>query len=194
MTQIISNQNTRQLKVGDVISPRQIQTIQGNTIWIPDAEMLVHLQFRRYAGCPVCNLHLRSIARKHSEILAAGISEVVVFHSKAETMREFQSELPFAAVADPQKKLYAEFGADRTMPSSAALNPRTWWAAMTALAKGLTFNRLHGAKGKGEVHDGLPAEFLISSNGRILATKYGKRVDDHWSVDEILTLSRTLCT
>ncbi|WP_259464520.1 hypothetical protein [Streptomyces sp. TLI_171] len=26
---------------------------------------LLHLQFRRFAGCPVCNLHLRSFAVRH---------------------------------------------------------------------------------------------------------------------------------
>jgi hypothetical protein len=26
---------------------------------IPEPDRLVHLQFRRYAGCPICNMHLR---------------------------------------------------------------------------------------------------------------------------------------
>ncbi|MDA4112587.1 MAG: hypothetical protein OK474_00880, partial [Thaumarchaeota archaeon] len=102
----------------------------------------------------------------------------------------FQGELPFAAVADPEKNLYAEFGADRKMSATAALNPRTWWMACGALAQGFRFNRLHGAKGKGENHSGLPAEFLISPAGRVVAAKYGKRLDDHWSVEELLNLSR----
>src|SRR5580692_11559324 len=163
------------LKAGDVLGHRELVTIQGNPVQIPDPGLLVHLQFRRYAGCPVCNLHLRSIARHHSEILAAGIREVVVFHSSARTMLEFQGQLPFAAVADPEKNLYAEFGADRKMSATAALNPRTWWMAGGALAQGFRFNRLHGAKGKGENHSGLPAEFLISPAGRVVAAKYGNR-------------------
>jgi hypothetical protein len=28
---------------------------------------------RRFAGCPICNLHLREIARRHDELVAAGI-------------------------------------------------------------------------------------------------------------------------
>ena len=155
---------------------------------IPDHENLVHLQFRRYAGCPVCNLHMRTIARRHDEILASGIREVVVFHSKVETMLEFQNLLPFAAIADPEKRLYAKFGADRKMSTLAALNPRTWLAAINALARAPT---LHGAGGVGEETSGLPGEFLIGSNGKILASKYGKRVDDHWSVDELLDSRKT---
>jgi len=37
---------------------------------------------------------------------------------------------------------------------------------------------------------GLPADFLIGSGGRVLAAKYGKYVDDHWSVDELLDLAK----
>jgi peroxiredoxin len=152
---------------------------------LPDPERLVHLQFRRYAGCPVCNLHLRSIARRRDELLAAGIREVVVFHSTAETMLEFQGELPFDAVADPGKQLYAEFEVGRMTPS-AALQPRSWRAAARALTQAPS---LHGAAGKGEDHMGLPAEFLIRPDGRVAAAKYGKFVDDHWSVDELLDLA-----
>ena len=37
---------------------------------------------------------------------------------------------------------------------------------------------------------GLPAEFLIGPDGRVLAVKYGRVVDDHWPVDELLSLAR----
>jgi len=178
-----------QLNVGDIVRRSELVTIHGNRLQIPDSARIVHLQFRRYSGCPVCNLHLRSIAQRHDEIVAAGIREVVVFHSPAKTMLEIQGQLPFAAIADPEKKLYAEFGADRKMSSTAALNPRTWWVAANSLAKGLRFNRLQGASGKGEEHSGLPAEFLIGPDGRIVAAKYGNRIDDHWSVDELLDLA-----
>ncbi|MBW8707046.1 hypothetical protein MBT84_46190 [Streptomyces sp. MBT84] len=39
---------------------------------------------RCFAGCPVCDLHLHSVARRHPEIAAAGIREVVVFYSPAD--------------------------------------------------------------------------------------------------------------
>jgi peroxiredoxin len=146
----------------------------------------VHLQFRRYAGCPACNVHLRSIARRHDEILAAGIGEVVVFHSARETMLEFQGKLPFAAIADPDKKLYAEFGVGQMTPLS-ALDPRSWRAVYRALTRSPS---LRGAMGRGEGHMGLPADFLIGADGVILAVKYGAYVDDHWSVDDVLALGQ----
>jgi peroxiredoxin len=174
------------LNVGDVLDRRELVTIRGEPVRVPEPRRLVHLQFRRYAGCPVCNLHLRSIARRHDEILAAGVREVVVFHSGAETMLGFQGGLPCAAIADPEKKLYAEFGVEKMSPT-AALTPRSWQAAGRALTRAPS---LHGAAGKGEEHLGLPADFLIGSDGRVLAAKYGKYVDDQWSVDELLDLAK----
>ena len=173
------------LNLNDVVGPLELMTIHGNPVRIPDTERLIHLQFRRYAGCPACNLHLRSIARRHDEILAAGIREVVVFHSNRETMLEFQGELPFAAIADPGKKLYAEFGVGKMSPLS-AFDPRSWRAAYRALTRS---PNLRGALGRGEEHMGLPADFLIGSDGAILAAKYGAYVDDHWLVDDVLALA-----
>ena len=173
------------LKIGDVVERRQLVTIQGKAVQIPDAARLVHLQFRRYAGGPVCNLHMRSVAQRHDDIRAAGIREVVVFHSSVKTMLEFQGQLPFAVIADLEKKLYAEFGVEKMSPF-AALDPRSWMAAARALTQSPS---LRGASGKGEEHLGLPAEFLIATDGGVVAAKYGKIVDDHWSVDELLHLA-----
>jgi peroxiredoxin len=175
-----------EVNVEDVLNRHELVTIHGKPVQIPEPQRLVHLQFRRYAGCPVCNLHLRSITRRHDDVLAAGIREVVVFHSSAETMLEFQGELPFAAIADPQKKLYAKFGVEK-LSLMAALNPRSWLAAGRALTRAPS---LRGAAGKGEEHLGLPADFLIGPDGRVLAAKYGKYVDDQWSVDELLNLAK----
>ena len=178
------------MSVEDVLNRHDLATIHGDPVQIPDSHRLVHLQFRRYAGCPVCNLHLRSIAVRHEEILAAGIREVVVFHSSAETMLGFQGELPFAAIADPEKKLYAEFGVEKMssmVALSTALSPRSWLAAGRALRCAPS---LRGAAGRGEEHLGLPADFLIVPGGQVLAANYGKYVDDHWSVDELLDLAK----
>ncbi len=56
---------------GQVLARFDLSTITGQPVQIPDPDRLVHLQFRRFAGCPICNLHLRSITRRHDEIVAA---------------------------------------------------------------------------------------------------------------------------
>jgi hypothetical protein len=155
---------------------------------VPDPDRLIHLQFRRFAGCPVCNLHLRSVVRRHAEIEAAGIREVVVFHSPAEELREHTDGLPFAVVADPGKRLYAEFGVESA--PRALLDPRVWgpiaravlrsaWAILRGRERGPA-GRPHGGR------LGLPADFLIGTDGRVLAAKYGAHAYDQWPVDELL--------
>jgi peroxiredoxin len=172
--------------VGNVVKHRELVTIHGEPVQIPEPERLVHLQFRRYAGCPICNMHLRSITQHHEQIVAAGIREVVVFHSSAETMLEFQGELPFAAIADPDKKLYAAFGVESSL--KAVLNPRAPLAGFRA--RGVV-HCVRGAMGIGETHLGLPADFLIAPDGVVLAAKHGKHASDQWSVDDLLDLARS---
>jgi hypothetical protein len=176
----------------NVVSPRRLTTIRKEDVAIPDATRLVHLQFRRFAGCPVCNLHLQSFVRRHDDVRAANVREVVVFHSAASELRAHAADLPFAVVADPNKKLYVEFGVQES--ALAVLDPRAWAAIVRGVFRSLlaVFRRAaplpairpHGGG------LGLPADFLVASDGRVVASKYGQHADDQWSVDELLAHAR----
>lgn len=78
------------LGVGDAVVPREWTTIRGGSVRLPGPKSLTHLQFRRFSGCPICNVHLRSVAQRYDEITAAGISELLVFHSNVQAMRLYQ--------------------------------------------------------------------------------------------------------
>ena len=84
--------STSRIDPGARFPEHELVTVTGVPVQIPDGERVVHLQLRRFAGCPICNLHLRSVVQRHDEIAAAGIREVVVFHSSAEELREYQPE------------------------------------------------------------------------------------------------------
>lgn len=183
--------DTSRVSVGDVVARHDLVAISGERVPVPDAARLVHLQLRRFAGCPVCSLHLRSVAERHDEIAAAGIREVVVFHSPAEEFLAGEADLPFAVVPDPERRLYTEFGAE---PSPrAVLDPRAWAPAARGLSHsvaGFVVKRqpapaAHPRGGR----LGLPADLLIASDGRVLACKYGRHAYDQWSVDELLDIS-----
>jgi hypothetical protein len=64
---------------GDKIKARTLRTVTDPHVNVPAPQRLVHLQFRRFAGCPICNLHLRDVARRRDEIENAGVTEVVLF-------------------------------------------------------------------------------------------------------------------
>ena len=179
--------------VSDVLPARELVGAGGERVAIPDAERLVHLQFRRFAGCPVCNLHLHSVAERHDELVAANVREVVVFHSTLKELAEHASAFPFTVVADPGKRLYREFGVG-TAPA-AMLHPRVLLPEVRAsahLARRLLKGeqRLPPMRPSGG-HWSLPADFLIGTDGRVLGSAHGAHAYDQWSVDEVLALARS---
>ena len=168
----------------------RLTNIHGEAVPVPDPEHLVHLQFRRFAGCPVCNLHLRSVVRRHDEIRAAGIREVVVFHSPAAELREHAADLPFDVIADPDKRLYRRYGVE-SGPHS-LLSPRAWPTIAVAIAVALP-DVLRGRRPAPATRPagrrlGLPGDFLIAPDGRTLASRLGRHAGDQWTVDELLAL------
>lgn len=186
------------LETGSVVPVRRLASVGGGAgagggegVCVPDPERLVHLQFRRFAGCPVCHLHLRSVLRRHAEIEAAGIREVVLFHSSAEELRPHVADFPFAVIADPQQRLYREFGVESSPRS--LLDPRAWGPVLRGIARSAVEvvrgrERLP-ARRQPNGRLGLPADLLIGPDGRVLAAKYGEHVYDQWSVDELLRLA-----
>jgi peroxiredoxin len=180
-------------RVGDAFPALDLAAASGRLVTVPDpAGDSVHLQLRRFAGCPICNLHLRSIVARHDEIRSAGIREVVVFHSTAAELAKHEAELPFPLIADPDRALYRRLGVQRR-PSS-VLNPRALRAAIAGQVAALgNHSTKRGALGPARPTGGrlgLPAEFLIAPDGRITALKYGRHAYDQWTVDELLQYAR----
>ena len=176
-------------RAGDAFTTLQIKAASGQRVTVPDPDGdYVHLQLRRFAGCPICNLHLRSIVTRHDEIRSHGIREVVVFHSTAAELANHEAELPFPLIADSKRELYQRLGVERRL--SSLLRARALRAAFAGLiaASGKRSTKrgpLGPIKPTGG-RLGLPADFLIAPDGRITALKYGKHAYDQWTVDELL--------
>jgi peroxiredoxin len=166
---------------GDMLPTTVMEAVTGEAINLPDAKRLVHLQFRRFVDCPICNTHIAEFRRRARETEAAGVKEVIVFHSSPKSIRSYQKDVPFLMVGDPKK-------------------------AFLQGLRGRNFARLCEPQGLGgrDARDGarpfrlatcrgplgLPADFLIAPSGRINAVKYGADAYDQWSVDELLTLAK----
>ncbi len=180
------------LKAGDVVPEQRMVSVKGVlTNLLKHKEGFIHLQFRRFAGCPVCNLHLQSFVRADEKLRKAGIREIVVFHSPEEELKKYESHLPFDVIADPAKRLYVLFGVEASPRS--ILHPKVWGAIVRAVfysLKAVLRKRIalppvgpHGGS------LGLPADFLIASHGHIVACKYGIHANDQWTVNEVLNLA-----
>ena len=172
---------------GQLFPRLQVKNIHGIEVSIPGSEPSTHLQFRRFAGCPVCNTHLQSFIARHQEIIEAGIREVVVFHSSDAELLPYQGRFPFDVIGDPTKALYRTYGVESSI--SALLSPKAWAASLKGILR-KDKPEMKGMPNGGFL--GLPAEFLISSDGSVRAVHYGAHAYDQWTVDELLGLSRPL--
>ena len=180
----LAGHNANQLKVGDSFPLTQLRNIHGAEVVIPDEHVRwVHLQFRRFAGCPICNLHMHSIIARYPEIQAAGIREVVVFHSPNSSLLPFQGKFPFDVIGDPDKKLYRQFGVETSV--YAILNPAAWPSMFQGHA---IADRPSGDPEGGPL--GLPADLLIGADGKVIASHYGRHAYDQWSVDQLLAFAQ----
>lgn len=119
--------------------------------------------------------------RGAGRIAAAGIHEVLFFHSSQEDVASFHADLPFDAIGDRENRYYRELGVESSW--TCAMNPRAVWAAL----KGMFGAKFNLAMTGGPL--GLPADFLVSPDGRIKAVQYGRRAYDQWSVNELLALA-----
>ncbi len=170
------------LQVGQSIELQKLETINSTYIDIPFRTQVTHLQFRRFSGCPICTLHLQTFVERHIDLVSSGIREVAVFHSSKDVLLVHESTTPFAVIADPEKILYQQFGVEKSLAS--IFHPGAWSAAIRGLLK----YSIRPSE-KIESYFALPADFLIDKDGTILACKYGRHADDHWSVDEVISLT-----
>lgn len=172
--------------VGQQFPQLQAKNIHGAEVSIPCVETWTHLQFRQFAGCPVCNLHLQSVIARHQEIVEAGIREVVIFHSSDTELLPYQGHFPFDVIGDTTKALYRKYGVESSI--SAFLSLKAWAASL----KGNLRKDKPEMKGmpNGGIF-GLPADVLMSSDGLVKAVHYGAHAYDQWTVDELLELRRS---
>lgn len=168
-----------QKAIGEKVSLTDLYNINDQPVVIPQGGKYTHLQFRRFAGCPVCNLHLQSFFKRAEALKAKNVHEVIVFHASKKRMFENVLEVPFDLIADPSRKLYKNFGVESSW--RALLSVKTLKQAIKGIRKfGLKTPQSL------EAELGLPADFLIDENGKIISLKYGTHADDQWSVDDVL--------
>ena len=139
-------------KAGDVFPQLTVTTSKGAPLTIPVAGAnYTHLQFRRFSGCPICNTHIAELRRNIAQLEAAGIHEVLFFHSSQEDVAAFHNDLPFDAVGDREKHYYSQFGVESSWKAISAAAVR---AALASILRGNFGLKITGGP------LGLPAEFL----------------------------------
>lgn len=123
--------STKKLKAGDVFPTMSLTTARGKELSIPvPGSKFTHVQFRRFSGCPICNTHIASLRAAANKLQEMGIHEVLFFHSTTSEVQSFHNDLPFEAIADPDKRFYRQVGAEQSY--FASLHPSALWAAFVS--------------------------------------------------------------
>jgi len=174
------------LEPGTPAPPIHGETLDGSSL-SEGVSAWRHVQFHRFAGCPMCNLAVRAFARRHEELHGAGVETVMLFHSPAEDLRKTTSDVdvPFAIVGDPERRTYDAWGVEKS--TAGLLSPKAMGAAFRGVFKGYAGSPF----GSGGV-TGLPADFLVDSSGTLRLTRYGSHAADTLSVDEVLAATHDL--
>jgi hypothetical protein len=89
---------------GQLFPRLQSNNIHGVEVSVPDSTTWTHVQFRRFAGCSICNLHLQSFLARQDEIANAGIREVVIFHSSDAELLPYQGASHLMSSAIPERR------------------------------------------------------------------------------------------
>jgi peroxiredoxin len=171
----------QRLKPGQQAPHVRATSISGQEVRVPDSKTeFTHIQFERFAGCPVCNLHLHDFIERNAELRAAGIREVVFFHSKSKFLND-QRQFPFDVLADAERVFYKQYRAESS--PLAILSPKAW----PDLVRGYRF-KFSGIPDSSPF--GQPADFLIGRDGKIIDCHYGTYASDQWSVDDVLKIAK----
>lgn len=137
----------------------------GEPIW---------LIFYRYAGCPLCNLHIMSLTLRREIVEDKGLKVVAVFESEPEDFTRVTRIPPkqtFHLLADPKKKVYELYGTESRL--SGLASPKAGLSLLKAFGAGFKQGKISGDIGQ------IPASFLINPEGIIETIHYGRHVDDH---------------
>ncbi len=147
-----------------------------------------HLQFHRFAGCPVCNLAVRAFVERYDELEAAGVETTMFFHSTVEELRAALEgvTLPFDIIADPEREKYARYGVERS--AFGIFSPKFMAKAMRGMASGF----ISAPWGHTGGMTGLPADFLLDSHGVLRRVHYGAHAADSYTVDDVLAGARAI--
>ena len=145
----------------------------------------VLIAFFRHAGCPFCNLRVHSLTKIHQEMKEKGLEMIFFFESPEKVLLRstFHQEVsPIPLIADPEKKVYAEYGIESSGIISAKSHLTTF--VQTAYKAFKTKVPIHGMK-EGESINTIPAEFLVDENGMIKKLHYSKSLTDRMDLQVI---------
>jgi signal peptidase II len=176
--------NPDTLKPGDATTELTAKTYDSKEFYLVRFRgKKLWLCLYRHASCPLCLTHLAELAEKYQDLHKRGLEVAAVFESSPESFAKkggsrtthLINSTPFPLVADPVKRFYAAFGAQKSF--AAVWHFRVFKSLFEGLKKGFGDPKLDGD------YDQIPAHILINPDGTVFYAHYGKSISDHipWS-------------
>ena len=160
-----------------------IDVIRGESFKLSDyrEKHSVALIFLRYAGCPLCQLHVSAISRKYPEIAAKDTDVIVFVQSRVNTLVEegYPGAFPFKLVADPDGDFYELYGVGSGNILD-ILNSRVIGKAVKAVIRGHKQGKMEGNQWQ------LPGDFIVGKDGRLKLAHVGTDIGDNLKPDELM--------
>ncbi len=162
-----------ELRVGDLAPAVVLEALDGSRLDCRRSGAPAVVSFTRYAGCPVCQLHVARVAATMPEFRSRSCTVWMVFQSTPERLQAAMAgwQPGFAAVADPAARLYDAFGVAPSL--TGYVHPRSVRALAQATLAGKRHGRFEGRETQ------MPAGFVLDRAGRIAFAHYGRDVGDH---------------
>jgi peroxiredoxin len=174
------------LRRGDSVPPLAGNDVTGKPVVLSELGEQVWLILSRFAACPFCSLRLDKISKRYTELSSLGVNVLVVFPSAVEQMKRYVKayDPPFRVMADPDEEIFERFFVQTSWAGEArsAFN-------LPRVAEALRATKMSPLPIDAKVHQ-MPADFLIRGGVRIDNARYGRQLDDGFSVDEVLEWAR----
>ena len=168
---------------GDKIEPFSFTDHAGKEWSFPDdfKDTRLALFFLRHLGCPLCKEKVDELKARAADFESRSIKLAAVVQSTEKRSAEYAEKqgIGFSLVPDREKVLYTRFDV-RKGGIKEFTAPKVLVSSIRATLKG----HMHGKFEGDELQ--VPASFLLSAEGGIIYSHYGKDISDFGSVDELL--------
>lgn len=169
------------LKEGSKAIDFSVEDINGRLISLRDFRgKKLMLSFYRCTECLYSRLRIHQLTERYSEFSRKGLEKLAFFQSSKEQIMKHTSALrpPFPLVSDTRRKIYRTYNVGDSLPGYFKGYFRIFKAAY-AISLGFIPGAVEGSKTL------MPADFLISEDGKITRAHYGKDISDHIPFSEI---------
>ena len=171
------------LHKGDLAPVFQMPDLQDNIVSSLDFRgRWLLLSFYRYASCPLCNLRVHKLAGLHAAWQKRGLDMLAIFQSPADKLRLYvgNQEPPFPLIPDPEQTLYHHYGVGHSWTGFLL----AWGKRLPEIGRAVLREGYFPGSVEGGIHR-IPADFLVSPDGRIAEAHYGRDIGDHLPIARI---------